>query len=467
MFSDTILAISSPPPPPTPPGESSTGVRGIVRVSGTSALPVARALTRLPPDAKTGWHGGLAIQLRGTDVPCSLLLFKTPRSFTGEDIAEFHLPNSAPILRAVIDSLLASAARLNLPLRPAGPGEFSSRAFFNGKIDLTRAEGIAATINAANQSQLRAAAALREGNLQREINGLAGRVADLLARIEAGIDFADEEGISFANREEVATELAEVGKKAKGLIAAGYRVDRADALPAVVFVGRPNVGKSSLINALAGQQRAIVSEIAGTTRDMLSAVMHTPEGDLRLIDVPGEEAPADDLRAAMMESRRLAILEADVIVQVLDHTDGVGTVAMQRDWGVRNIVLQNKCDLIEETERRMSVLPEENGCGWVSAKTGENLEVLKRLLVRLAIHTPAVAQDAIALNGRHRRILREFAAAAGRAGEIAGDQTVFRTRPELLAAELRGALDLLGEITGSISPDEVLGRIFSQFCIGK
>ena len=187
-LTDTIIASSSAP---------SGGVRGIVRLSGAEAWRLAGAVVQISGPLGAGYHGPVALPLLNARAKvAAVLLFKGPRSFTGEDVAEIQLPNSPAVLRACIDAILECGQGA---VRLAGPGEFSARAFFNGKIDLTEAEGIAATINATTQVELRAAAGLREGSLHREIARLTEKVADILALIEAGIDFADEEDISFVS----------------------------------------------------------------------------------------------------------------------------------------------------------------------------------------------------------------------------------------------------------------------------
>ncbi len=306
---DTIVAISSPP---------GSGLRGIVRITGPDAWKFAADLLESPPDlaamrasAPRSFNG----VLHDPPLPVLILLFAGPKSFTGQDVAELHLPGSVALLHLIVNKLMEDGAR------QAEPGEFSARAFFNGKIDLTQAEGIAATINAANQRQLRAAAALRSGSVHKLATELADSVANLLALVEAGIDFSDEPGVSFISADVLSDKLEQLAERVEDIQESATRADRADPLPLVVLVGRPNVGKSSLINALTGSQRAIVSDVAGTTRDAISAVMQTSRGDVRLVDLPGEELPVDELRTKMMAARDAAILEADLLLHVVDQRD--------------------------------------------------------------------------------------------------------------------------------------------------
>ncbi len=350
-------------------------------------------------------------------------------------------------------------------VRMAEPGEFSARAFFNGKMDLTEAEGIAATIDAENEMQLRAAASLRSGNLHKWTDAAADRLANLLALVEAGIDFSDEEGIRFIDAAQLEMKLEELGEHIGRQMEASVRIDRLAAPPTVVFIGRPNVGKSSLINRLAGRERSIVSPVAGTTRDMLAVSMAADGAvgrgeEIRLVDVPGEEPATDELREKMMAARAGALLDAVVIVEVMDGSEGeVGAGGEEQIFGARRIRVRNKADLVDMETDGEDLL-------WVSAKTGYGVGGLRETLVRLAMREESAGAGRLVLNHRHRAILLEAMGVLERARGLLKAGGVER-HPELLAAELRRMLDVLGQMTGAILPDEVLGRIFSHFCIGK
>lgn len=449
---DTIVAVSSAP---------GAALRGIVRLSGPQAFAAAAALAEFAAPGR--FPTLVPATLRAPRIAVQLLLFREPRSFTGQDLAEFHIPGAPALLRMLLD-----AARAVPGVRPAGPGEFSARAFFAGKIDLTEAEGIAATINAANARQLRAAAGLRSGRLHGLIAQEAAAVAEVLARVEAGIDFADEEDVRFITPDELQAAIGGVQGHLQQAQRSAVCWERLDATPTVVLVGAPNVGKSSLLNVLTQTQRAIVSPIAGTTRDVLGAVLATPHGPVRVLDVAGIEGSADEIAAKMNAARERAMFEADAALLVIDErttpvaADALRT-ALRAGAGVPTLVVRNKCDL---PWPHAGALAEQ---AWVaeeylevSALTGAHLPQLRQRVAELAHAPESAGGQHLSLNARHRAALceiNEHLAAA-----LTGDLV---HHPEVVAAELRQALDALGRITGTISPEEILGRIFGQFCIGK
>lgn len=456
-FNDTILALSSAPPNAQAP-------RALLRLSGPSAWQAAQALLPALPLA-TGFHQNLPLPLLHPALPiAAALLFQAPRSFTGEDIAELHLPASPALLAAATDALLRHPT-----LRNATPGEFSARAFLNGKIDLTEAEGIAATIHATDQRERQAAASLKNGHLHKKIDALTNEIANLLALVEAGIDFSDEEGVSFIDADKVEDTLEQLGEHFDDLLASSLRIDRLHAPPTVAFIGEPNVGKSSLLNALTGLDRSIVSPAPGTTRDILAATLQTPHGDVRLLDLPGNEIPSDELRTKMMDARALALFDADLVIRVVDHTSNPASLDGWTQVPGEMISIQNKADLLPPGTLEEGWWLPGTGKPWgsVSAKTGHNIAKLREVIARLTARHEPVGGHAIALNQRHRAIFQQTKTTLWTAAGYARDPDTFRRHPELLASHLRHALDLLGQITGAISPDQILGRIFSTFCIGK
>ncbi len=448
QFSDTIAAVSSAPGP---------AWRGIIRLSGPDARAIARAAAAPPPPTLAGisYH-----TLTAAAAPMMLVQFAAPRSFTGEHIAELHLPGSPALLRMVMHELLAAGAR------QAEPGEFTARAFYHGKIDLTAAEGIAATISAGNLRQLRAAGALRDGKLHGWCAEFADQLADVLALLEAGIDFSDEPGMSFID---AATMRQRIGDMIGGMVDLrkdAVRWERLDALPLVALAGRPNVGKSSLLNRLAGTPRAIVSPQAGATRDQLHVTIAGRRGDVRLVDTPGVETADMPMTAEMAAARRAALAEADLVLLITDPADSADTIAMLKmelpNPHPAALTVLNKCDLLTGPADAR----DNTATTAVSALTGQGIGALQRRIDAILECNESTASHSTALNARHLDLLNQAVESLHRAAGIA-DAGALELHAELLASELRQALDALGGISGRITSDDVLGRIFGAFCIGK
>jgi tRNA modification GTPase len=439
---DTIVAISS---------AVGAGARMIVRASGPDGAKLASDVWKASlPDASHAACG--ALTLANLEVPgVWLYVFHSPRSYTGEDLVEFHIPANALLARMLLDDLVARGAR------PADPGEFTARAYFNGRLDLTEAEGVAATIAASGEQELRAARRLLAGELARRLRPATDLVAETLALVEAGIDFADE-GVTFLSAKDVSERIACVDAMLRALLESSSRFERLAHEPRIVLVGRPNAGKSTLLNALAGHERAVTSPVAGTTRDVLTADVTLPRGIVKLTDAAGlggedldDPTPADVARQ-MRENALRAAEAAEVLVLVRDVTDVRPDLELLPR--TPDVIVQTKGDL----------RPAGAGGFMVSAKTGANLDALRRELDHLAFGTPASSSGgtALALNARHVQAVSEARDALGRAeGHVAGEAS------ELVALELREALDAVGRVEGVVTPDDVLGRIFSAFCIGK
>jgi len=428
---DTIAAISS---------GVGAAARMIVRVSGPRAQAIAVEL------GVREFVGGSArrceVAFGDLRVPAWVYLFRSPHTYTGEDSAELHIPGNPVLARMLLDELYRLGAR------PAEPGEFTARAYFNGRLNLAQAEGVAATIAAGNQQELAAARRLLAGELARRLAPVMSLITDTLALVEVGIDFSGED-VTFLSSEQVATRIAEADAGLERLVAESARFERLSHEPQVVLAGRPNAGKSTLLNALAGHQRAVVSNTAGTTRDVISAEVALKRGMVHITDVAGldeGEAP-NDIDRQMRQHALRATETADVLVLVEDVLHS----------GPR-IQLPRKPDLVVRSKQDLADHPARDGDLLVSAKTGFGLEDLRHRLDALCFgQTPAGAS--LALNVRHLHAIAEARPALDRAKKL--------DSPELLAMELRESLDALGGILGKVTPDDVLGRIFSGFCIGK
>ena len=442
---DTIAA------PATPPG---TGGVAIVRVSGPGVARVAGAVA-----------GGLPAPRRavlrrfrdaaGEVVDTGLVLyFPGPHSFTGEDVLELHGHGGPVVTDLVLGAVLAAGAR------PARPGEFTERAFLNGRLDLAQAEAVADLIEAGSAQAARSALRSLEGALSRRLEGLAAGLTELRAWVEAALDFAEEE-IDFLAEGEVA-------RRTGALLADLARVEAEAAAGrvlheglTVVLAGAPNAGKSSLLNALAGRETAIVTHLPGTTRDVLREHLQIDGLPLHLVDTAGLREAADAIEAEGVRRARRELEAADRALVVVDDAvdpDVPGEVRRCLPPELALTVVHNKIDLTG----RDPGLEERGGVAhlWLSARTGAGLDRLREHLKAAAGYVPGAG-----LFSARRRHLEALARARGhlesaQAAAAAG-------AGELLAEDLRLAQQALGEITGEVTPDDLLGEIFSRFCIGK
>ena len=471
---DTIAAVST---------AAGSAARAIVRLSGEKALPVAEKLFSCESGRLTDLGGFRTakgrVRLGGmaggaVEIPGQVYVFRTPRSYTRQDVVEFHVPGPASVATRVCDALVALGAR------PAQPGEFTARAFFSGRLDLTAAEAVADVIDAADERQLRSAMATLGGRVRRICGRAALELTDVLAAVEAAIDLADED-IQPDRPAELADRLGDLAERLVALAEeAGSQADPADR-PRVAIAGRPNVGKSSLLNALCGTDRAITSALAGTTRDVLGAPLAIEGvGIVVLQDVAGFAKGGDSLEIAADSAARSAVAAADVVLfVVVAAAEGVDEdldlLEAVLASGQREILLlANKVDLTAAPSDGSGLkrLAEAAGGEAVrtSAVTGEGLEAVRELLAKrlgLSVHRPG---DALGLHGRHKRSLASAARAAGRARDLlaAADDVV--DVAELAAVEIRAVLEDMGRVSpdhaGAVTED-VLTRIFSRFCVGK
>jgi len=443
---ETIVAVATP---------AGAGGIGIVRVSGPRARAIAQALTGKSPRPRRAKFAAFrdadgAVLDRGVAI-----FFQAPHSFTGEDVLELHAHGS-PI---VLDLLLKRACALGA--RQARPGEFSERAFLNGKLDLAQAEAIADLIASDSEAAARAALRSLEGDFSRAVRALLDALVRLRAWLEAALDFPEEE-IDFLSAPQLTGELTTLRAQTDELLAAARRgVVLRDGLH-VVIVGAPNVGKSSLLNALAQSERAIVTEIPGTTRDVLRESVNLHGIALTLVDTAGLRESHDVVEREGMRRARAELQRADVAILVTDSAHAGGDPALLADCaaGATHLIVHNKIDLAGESAR-----VESNGSTqihiWLSAQTGAGLDLLRAELARLA-GSGENAQGAFSARARHVQALETVAQHLRGAAE-----QLLEHAGELAAEELRQAQQALGEITGEFSSDDLLGEIFSTFCIGK
>lgn len=444
---DTIAAIA------TPPGR---GGVGIVRVSGPQALAIAEAVTGIRPAPRLATFTRFQDDAGEVIDEGLLLYFRAPHSFTGEEVVEFQ-GHGGPV---VMDLLLERV--FSLGARPARAGEFSERAFLNDKLDLAQAEAIADLIDAETRTAARLAMRSLEGAFSDEIHALVEATTRLRMYVEAAIDFPEEE-IDFLADERVARELYEltaqlqrVRKSAQSgsLLREGMRL---------VIAGRPNAGKSSLLNALAGAERAIVTEVPGTTRDLLREQIQIDGMPLHLIDTAGLRETEDIVERMGVERARAEIADADRILWVYDGVAdpghaGLAAAVLPEDVPVT--LVHNKVDLSGGTPG----LGERDGMPEVrlSARSGQGIEVLREHL-REVMGLQQGAEGQFLARRRHLDALDQAAVALAD-----GQRALEEGRAgELLAEDLRQVQLALSGITGEFTPDDLLGEIFSSFCIGK
>ena len=451
---DTIAALASPP---------GAGVRAIVRASGPACAALVRACTELDA-AELGARALRAIEFDdGVGAqPGWLLWMRGPRSLTGEDVAEFHLPGNPELARAALARLFALGAR------SAAPGEFTRRAFLAGKLDLSRAEGVLALVSAESDDERRAASRLLAGELARRVDRARDALADVRALCEASLDF-DESETGHVPAAEIAALLARADTELALARAEELARPAESGVARAVLGGAPNAGKSQLFNVLAGESRsggALVSPLAGTTRDSLSARLALAGAEVELWDTAGIAAAAGDVERAAQAHARAGRSTAELLVWVVDAAAPLpepAAVLAELAPGARVLVAWNKQDL---PGARPEPPPEWRAdprlADWValSGRTGAGIAELRARLATLAALRPGVSRE---LAARHASALDRAAEALerGRAELAAGAPL------ELAAEQFRAATDALDDVLGATTPDEVLGRIFARFCIGK
>lgn len=449
---DTIVAISS------APGQ---GARGLIRFSGPRTGELIDTL--LVPDDFAPRKMTRAHLRSPASLPVWLCCFKAPQSYTAQDMAELQLPGQPALLDRVLVDAVKAGARL------AEAGEFTFRAFLGGKLDLTQAEGVAATIAAQSDAQLQAATHLRQGELGAFASDLVDQLADQLALVEAGIDFVDQEDVVPITPGHLHDNLRAIKQELDALLGRSRPWSAVEALPRVVLVGAPSAGKSTLFNALLGTQRAVVSPMMGTTRDVLteSLRLNTPRGDVEvmLVDIAGLDTPDGELDAAAQSAAKGAIEQADLLLMLDDEVDTSGWSPTANQSALR---VRTKADLTPEPSQsgRFELA--------VSAKTGLGLAELRTAIAqRLSDRAVSLSGQLLALTPRHESGLTAAnQSLADAISQVAGQVTRQQAQrslndPELIAGCLRAALDELAALGGQMTPDDVIGRVFSRFCVGK
>ena len=441
MNADTIVA------PATPPG---TGGVGIIRITGEGTEAIGRAVLGSLPEPRTATYRSFRDKA-GNKIDTGLALyFPAPASFTGESVLELHGHGGPVVISLLVEAIVEMGAR------HAEPGEFSKRAFLNDKLDLVQAEAIADLIDSGTAQAARAALRSMSGAFSNAVNALAERLVLLRMHVESAIDFPEEEIDFLADDallkriDECAAAFTKLQAEAKQgrVLRDGFQV---------VIVGKPNAGKSSLLNLLSGQEAAIVTEVAGTTRDVLREQIDVDGLAVELVDTAGLRSDPDRIEAEGIRRAREALASADAVLWIQDATDKDQEEPKENlPDGAPVTIVHNKIDLSGDVPGLV------DGEVYLSAQTGEGVDSLRRGIRGLAGYENQ-GEGAFTARRRHVRALQRAAehfATGRKALDDAG-------AGEILAEELRLAQQALGQIVGQFTADDLLGRIFSEFCIGK
>jgi len=432
---DTIAAMA------TPPGR---GGIGIVRISGPGARAIAERVAGGVPQPRVATHGAFRGQAGEQLDEGVALYFPAPHSYTGEDVLELQGHGGPVVMQELLDACVAAGARL------AEPGEFTRRAFLEGKLDLAQAEAVADLIDAASREAARSALRSLTGEFSTAIREVVGGLTELRALIEAMLDFPEED-VDPVHAEDAARRLAAIRTGLAELLAKSRQGRLLAAGIHVVIAGQPNVGKSSLLNRLLEEERAIVTPIPGTTRDTLRETIEIEGVPVTLVDTAGLRSSPDEIERLGIERTRRELVAADIALVV--HEAG-GRPELREDVATQ----ATRIDVFNKVDLAPGFRPPESGVA-VSAKTGEGIEALRRAIVRAAGWSSA-GEGVFLARARHLRALEA-------ASVHLESANLEKERWEFVAEELRLAQTELGRITGEVSADDLLGAIFSRFCIGK
>ncbi len=422
----TIVAVSS---------SSGNSSRALIRATGNRIFEAVQQLGVTPKNRRLA---PCMLSLCEGTLPTLCMAYPASSSYTGQDTVEFSIPNNNYLITSVVKHIINATSG-----RHAEAGEFTARAFFNGRLSLSEAEGICGTISASNDSELQGAALLRKGALNKLVTPLSKEVSKTLSLVEAGIDFTEEEDVVAIPDEALLESIELVFQSVQKILDGKISMVTLQHLPQVVIAGKPNAGKSTLFNALLGHRRVVVSNKAGTTRDVIQEPVWFNSKEAILIDVAGIEKPTDSLSASVQDSTERTVVNADVVLWCIAPKDSAPP-------HLKNAIhVYTKSDLAGAQQE-----------GSICAMTGVGITRLQHEVENLLTSVPSPSKDALALLPRHEQHLQSALVSLAQAKEI-------YSVPELCATSLRETLNALGSITGTVTPDEIIGEVFSSFCIGK
>ncbi|WP_426473547.1 tRNA uridine-5-carboxymethylaminomethyl(34) synthesis GTPase MnmE [Chryseobacterium balustinum] len=461
MNHDTICALAT---------ANGIGAIGIIRISGDDAIPVSAKIfdgKNLEKAQSHTVHYGFIKD--GDEVIDEVMIsvFKAPKTFTAEDSVEISFHGSPHIAKKILEVLIKNGARM------AKAGEFTMRAFMNGRIDLSQAESIADLIASENEASRKVALNQLKGGITNEISFLRTDLLNFVSLIELELDFAEED-VEFADRSALNQLLDKIEAKLNSLIESFQYGNAIKNGTAVAIIGKPNAGKSTLLNALLKEERAIVSNIAGTTRDTIEEILHIKGHAFRLIDTAGLRETTDEIEAIGVKKAKEKVENANILVYLSDaatenFSEDIEMIkSLQRD-DLKLIICATKIDEVSPTQYELveNIFRKEISQDFdfitISAVENQNMQDLKNELSSYVEQLKSEESNVVITNQRHFEALGKSLDAVNKVKEA----ITFQISTELLAYELRNALEHLGEISGEVTNDEVLGNIFSKFCIGK
>jgi tRNA modification GTPase len=448
MTKDTIVANATPLMP---------SAVSIIRISGKDALKIGQSLFSNKKEIEPRKvYFGKFYDLEGNLIDEGIFIyFKAPHSFTGEDVVEIQTHGSVPVVKKIINETIKLGARF------AQPGEFTKRAFLNGKIDLTQAEAIAQLIEAKTEKASKAAVNILEGKLSRQVKKLRNTLLNVESLIEAELNFPED--VEEIPLEEVRNEINSVIEQIKELLSTYKKGKLITEGIKLAIAGRPNVGKSSLFNAIVGYERAIVSDIKGTTRDFIEESLNIEGIPVKLIDTAGIRESSDQIEKIGIQKTKEKLNEADIVIFVFDASEGLTDEDIKIYEEIKHklpIIVGNKTDLILDKKHKKYYFKD---IIFTSTKTKEGIQNLeKEILKRLDLNEEKDSE--IYINLRHQIALENSLRILEK---IINNLEQYENFKEILILEIREAKEYLSEILGEITTEDILGNIFSTFCIGK